>query len=229
MKAKFGAIVVDGRNKVGGHVFSKNRAGAYMRTKVTPVNPQTSFQSEARNRLTEFSQQWRTLTEDQRAAWNAAVSNWQRTDIFGDLKSPTGLNLFVRLNTELDIVGGSALTTPPLPGEVPAITELSLTTNAGGLVSIGYGPSPVPADTSWKVFGTPPVSPGKNFVKSEYRLFATVGAAGTTPLVADTQYAARFGAPVEGQKIFIGLQPVNELTGQVGQMITVSAIVATAP
>jgi len=45
MKMKFGAIVVDGRGKIGGHVASKNRGGAYLRTKVTPSNPQTGYQA----------------------------------------------------------------------------------------------------------------------------------------------------------------------------------------
>jgi len=36
MKTLFGAIVVDGRGKLGGHVASKNRHGSYFRTKVSP-------------------------------------------------------------------------------------------------------------------------------------------------------------------------------------------------
>ena len=39
MKIKFGSEVVDGRGKIGGHVYSKNKGGAYKRTKVTPSNP----------------------------------------------------------------------------------------------------------------------------------------------------------------------------------------------
>ena len=38
---KFGALVVDGRNKIGGQVASKNRAGAYLRNKVTPSKKRT--------------------------------------------------------------------------------------------------------------------------------------------------------------------------------------------
>ena len=37
MKTKFGAIIVAGSGKINGFVASKNRAGAYLRTKVTPV------------------------------------------------------------------------------------------------------------------------------------------------------------------------------------------------
>ena len=44
MKAKFGSFIVDGRGKVNGHVISKNRAGSYIRTKVTPVNPRSTAQ-----------------------------------------------------------------------------------------------------------------------------------------------------------------------------------------
>lgn len=59
----FGAV--DGRGKIGGHVASKNRSGAYARIKVTPVNPQTTFQQVARNLLTSLSQGWRALTQAQ--------------------------------------------------------------------------------------------------------------------------------------------------------------------
>jgi len=43
MKTLFGAIVVDGRGKLGGHVASKNRHGSYFRTKVSQANQQVSI------------------------------------------------------------------------------------------------------------------------------------------------------------------------------------------
>ncbi len=64
-KIKMTAIVADIRNKLNGTVFAKNRGGAYMRTKVTPVNRQTSDQSTVRNRLGSFAQGFRGLTQDQ--------------------------------------------------------------------------------------------------------------------------------------------------------------------
>jgi hypothetical protein len=103
MKTKFGAIIVDGRNKIGGHVASKNRAGSYLRTKVTPTNPGTTYQVNVRNRLAGISTAWRALTEAQRKAWNVAVSNYARTDIFGDLKNPSGFNLHQQLNNNQSI------------------------------------------------------------------------------------------------------------------------------
>src|SRR5690606_26146133 len=98
-KIKFGMMMTDARGKLGGQVFSKNRGGSYIRTKVTPSNPRSSFQQAIRTLLSGFSQAWSSLTANQRSAWNGAVSNWSKTDIFGDIKNPTGKNLFVRLNT----------------------------------------------------------------------------------------------------------------------------------
>ena len=115
---KFGAIVTDGRGKIGGHVASKNRGGAYLRTKVTPVNGQTTAQTSIRNRFTNLSQGWRGLTADERNAWNAAVADYARTDIFGDLHQPTGFNLYQRLNNNLVTIGEASISTPPLPRQL---------------------------------------------------------------------------------------------------------------
>ena len=41
-KIKFGMMMTDASGKLGGQVFSKNRGGSYVRTKVTPTNPQTA-------------------------------------------------------------------------------------------------------------------------------------------------------------------------------------------
>lgn len=226
MKMKFGAIVVDGRNKIGGHVASKNRAGAYLRTKVTPVNPQTSYQLAARAALTGFSQGWRGLTQAQRDSWNAAVGDYQRTDIFGDLKSPTGLNLFVRLNRELDLIGVASISVPPLPSAVGAIVSTSVAAAAGAGTIVLTNDGAVPASTSIKVYATPAVSPGKSFVKSEYRCIGSFAAAEASPIDIQALYDARFGAVgTAGQKIFVKIVPVNATTGQVGQASQVSTVI----
>ena len=76
-KIKFGMMMTDARGKLGGQVFSKNRSGAYVRTKVTPVNPRTAAQPLSRSILGTLSASWSGLTEVQRRSWNAAVDDWQ--------------------------------------------------------------------------------------------------------------------------------------------------------
>lgn len=226
MKMKFGAIVVGGRGKIGGHVASQNRGGAYLRTKVTPVNPQTGAQLEVRSRLTAFSQAWSGLTEEQRLAWNNAVSDYARTDIFGDLRNPSGFNLYQRLNNNLAIVGVAPIDTPPLPAAVGSVYGTIFSINAGVMEATLSLSNTVPADTAVQVWATPPVSAGKSFVKSQYRLVTVLATAATSPADITDAYAAKFGTGASvGQKVFVKTVSVNKITGQVSTPSQVSAIV----
>jgi len=227
MKTKFGAIIVDGRNKIGGHVASKNRAGSYLRTKVTPTNPGTTYQVNVRNRLAGISTAWRALTEAQRKAWNVAVSNYARTDIFGDLKNPSGFNLHQQLNNNLIQVAKDMITTPPLPQAVDAFTLLSVAA-ANGAQTLTLTFAPAIADPSRVlVFATPAISPGISFVKSEYRFVIMLLASAVSPYSLEAYYITRLGAiGAEGMKIFIKMVQVNSDTGQAGIPIQASCIVA---
>lgn len=227
MKAKWGALIVDGRGKIGGHVASKNRSGAYIRTKVTPVNPQTSFQGAVRSRFTTLSQDWRGLDEAERLAWNAAVGDYQSTDVFGDLKNPTGFNLHQKLNNNLLNIGESQVSVPPVPSAVQAVVITALASAAGaGTLTVTYSPA-IAAGSTVKVFATAPQSAGKSFVKSEYRQIGTMAAADVSPFSLETLYDAKFGSVgAAGQKIFVKMVAVNKVTGQEGASSTFSAITA---
>lgn len=226
MKAKFGALVVQGSGKLNGWVASHNRSGAYFRTKVTPVNPQSTAQLAVRNRLGTRSQAWRGLTDPQRSAWNGAVSSFAKTDIFGDLRNPTGFNLYQALNNNLVTVGAAVITLPPIPSSVSVVTITSITPAAGtGLIPMVMSGA-IPAGTAMKVFATAPQSPGVSFVKSEYRLITTLPAATASPVALGASYSAKFGAWAVGQKLFFKLVFVNTATGQQAlpvQVVTISA------
>lgn len=226
MKAKFGAIVVAGSGKIGGHVASHNRAGAYFRTKVTPVNPQSTAQLAVRNRLGTRSQAWRGLTDVQRSAWIGAVSAFAKTDIFGDLKNPTGFNLYQKLNNNLVTVGAAPIAVPPIPDAVATVSVTSITPAAGtGAVPMVLSGA-VPSDTAVKVFATAPQSPGVSFVKSEYRLITTLPAATATPVALGTAYTTKFGSFTAGQKIFFKIVFTSTETGQESLPIQVVTIAA---
>lgn len=228
MKAKFGAIVVDGRGKIGGHVMSKNRGGAYMRTKVTPVNPNTSAQQTARNLVGNLSQAWRTLTDEQRASWNAAVQDFAKTDIFGDVRNPTGFNLYVKLNANLDNIGEAALSVAPSATEVANVIPSAIVlNNTGSVGTIAFAPT-VPAGMTVIVRATPSLSSGINFVKSEFRIITTMPATTTTGFDFWAAYVAKFGAPITGQKVFVSLETVVIASGQKSVPSQVSTIVLNA-
>lgn len=226
MKIKFSGVgIVAGSGKLNGTVMSRNRGGAYARTKVTPINPNTPAQQLIRQNLAALSSTWKTLTAAQMDAWNNAVGDWQTTDVFGDLRSPSGKNLFTRLNANIASVGGVVpITDPPLPGDVAPINATGLAIALGALqFDINYTtPS---ATTSVQVWATPGLSPGISFVKSEYRLIKSFvgGVAGPDDISA--AYIAKFGMPAVGQKVFVKLVGVVLLTGSKGIATSDSTIV----
>lgn len=226
-KVKFSALISEMRNKLNGSVFARNRGGAYLRNKVTPVNPQSQAQVLARARLTQFAQAWRSLTQAQRDAWNAAVSQWSTTDVFGDVVTPSGNALFNRLNINVAIAGGSQLNTPPQPVGAAALTDLSISAAAGaGTFDVTFDPTPVPADHVMFLESTPMLSPGISNASAEFRRIDTLDAAELSPYDASASQTAKFGTLVEGQKVFVRAKFINSLTGEVSQRLVASSIVA---
>ena len=205
MKLKFGAIVTDGRGKIGGHVASKNRAGAYLRTKVTPSNPQSVAQVQARSILASLSQTWQALTDSQRSGWNEAVKEWGTTDIFGDIKKPSGINLFVKLNANLISVGFPQVLDVPQKMEVPSviITSANLIISNDD-VSINFDSSAANGLTAL-IRATPTLSNGVSFVKSQFRVIGNGVVFGNTVDLMGA-YNAKFGTPSVGANIYANVQ-----------------------
>lgn len=224
MKIKWGALVVDGRGKLGGHVAAQNRGGSYLRTKVTPSNPQSTFQTGVRNLFGSISAGWSGLSPNKRAAWNNAVEDWKRTNIFGDLKIPSGKALYQRLNQQAQIVGYPALDTPPIKEDLPPsnVISVQIDTTAETIAANGiYGGT----DATVQIFSSGVVSAGTSFVKNQMRMIGHSGGAIYSPADAYADYVARFGTPSVGDKVFIGYKIVLP-TGQASPMQVLSDIVA---
>ena len=146
-KINFSGIAgVDMRNKLNGSVFSKNRGGAYVRTKVTPVNPQSTAQQNARNRLSTQSQNWRGETESARQSWIDASPNFPYTDIFGNSKTLSGFQLYVKFNSNLSYIGEAAISTAPAAVAIPSLAITALVADDSANTVIITATTPVPAD-----------------------------------------------------------------------------------
>jgi len=224
-KVKFSALISDMRNKLNGSVFAKNRSGAYLRTKVTPSNPQSIAQQAARNLLTTYSQGWKALTEVERTAWNGAVGSWASTDVFGDIKNPTGLQLYIRLNVNISLASGVALVLPPLSvGVDPVLTLSFIADDSANTIVLTGTPTPVPADHAMYIEATAPMSAGISNANSKFRHVQTIAPAGAVGDIS-AAYIAKFGAFVTGQKIFVRAKMIRLSTGEVSQPLVAFAIV----
>lgn len=221
------AIVADIRNKLNGSVFSKNRYGSYVRTKVTPVNPQTTAQQNQRNRLATNSQAWRGLTEAQRQGWINAAPSFPITDIFGNQKVLSGNVLFVQLNNNLESAGAARLTAAPTPVEIPALSLVALESDAATqTLELEFDPAAVPAGFKICIQATGNIAPGINFVKNRFRTIGYLDPAAASPADISAMWATAHGALQEGMKVFVRAFMVSTTTGQKGIPVQVEAITA---
>lgn len=221
-KIKFGAMMVDASGKLGGQVFSKNRGGAYIRTKATPLNPQTTAQMSVRGIFASISSGWSGLTEASRQSFNNLVSSYARTDIFGDLRNPSGKNLFQRLNQNLVISGQAQITVCGQPQEVPFANLAEVTLN-DALSEINVTYTGNTSGSKVVVWATPPLSAGTSFVKNKLRQITVFnGESGDTINVA-ADYIAKFGAFEDGSNIYFGVRVINA-NGQASPLETIKAV-----
>lgn len=111
----------------GSTTASRNRYGSYLRTRNQPADPSTAKQTEKRAWFTFYSQQWRTLTDNQRAAWKALGEQMTRSDSLGQSYSLTGLQAYTSCNALLTHVGAANISDAPAYSPPPNVTGLTIT------------------------------------------------------------------------------------------------------
>jgi len=223
---KFGMVVTDARGKLGGQVFSKNKGGAYVRTKVTPVNAQTAAQTSSRQLLSQFSSAWKALTQAQRDSWNAAAPNFPGTNVFGDAVVKSGKNLYTRLNVNLSLIGSPTLNEPPVPAEVASAGIQSVLINTVGGSSV-IGTTQAATGSSVIIRATAGMSPGIGNFKNRLRVILAGANGSATAFPIQTELEAKFGAPLEGEKVGVSIVFVNSTTGQASAPVSSFGIAQT--
>jgi hypothetical protein len=223
-KIKFGAMMVDASGKLGGQVFAKNRGGAYIRTKTTPLNPQTQAQMSIRGIFASISSAWSSLLEEQRATFNNFTSDYARTDIFGDLRNPSGKNLFQRLNQNLAISGQPAIEVCTSPCPVPFANVASVLGDVSATtLEVAYD-----GDVSGSkvvVWATAPLTQGTSFVKNKLRQIAVASGANVGTIETWDDYVAKFGQPTAGANVYFGIRVINA-NGQASPLEVVKAVIS---
>lgn len=225
-KIKFGMMMTDARGKLGGQVFSKNRSGAYVRTKVTPVNPRTTAQQENRSLLGTLSSAWSGLADIERNSWNSAVESWLKTNVFGDQVKPTGKNLFTGLNKNMlqAFPANAVMNVAPAKQELSTvfIIESTYSSTTTGLLNFTLNVSET-TGKNFRVRATPPLSAGTSYYKNQLRTLGTsfVGVEGDTISVGNI-YFLKYGEVPVNSSIFVEIAEVLA-NGQLGVPSVVQA------
>lgn len=205
-----------------GTTASRNRYGQYLRSRAIPVNPSSSAQGLVRARMSANSAAWRALTAAQRAAWTDLGLSMVRSDSLGQSYTLQGNQAYASVNNNRVMCGLAVVSDAPSLTTASTILTATITLTAASF-SLAYTPTPMPANTYLAVYASPQRSAGRSY-ESDFRLIKVSAAAAASPLVILTEYTAKFGVPVTGNRIFLSF--VSVANGfESGPLIT-SAIVA---
>lgn len=85
--------------KLGGTVYSKNKGGAYTRQLVTPTNPRTPAQIQARGRFNQAATGYSNVPETVKQGWNAFAVDFFSPKKIKSGVTYTGFNAYVSVNS----------------------------------------------------------------------------------------------------------------------------------
>lgn len=217
--------------KQGGIVWSRNRFGAYVRNRAVPVNPNTDRQVAIRNAVRSLSIRWETLlSQAQRDAWDTYASNVVWKNPLGQDVYLTGLNHFIRSNTQLVVDAFSPNDTAPTIFDIGA-AELSLAvaaSEATQILTITYDDTPAWAKEDgghqWFFHGIPQ-NAARVFFGGPWRRCQRVDGSATTPPTSPTTAPAQWPIAA-GQRVWVRSR-ILRADGRLSEFAQVNFLVAT--
>jgi hypothetical protein len=232
---KLSAIVSAARGKVGGNVFSANKAGAFVRTYVKPTNRNTIAQQTVRGRFGTLSSGWRNISAETRGQWNNMAINYPYMNRLGDMATYTGQQLYNKLQGNINacqqgyIIDGSApafLNRPQTPQEFfPLVNGMNNIDNTAEQISMINllidGEQVTPTSFGIIIEATAPLSAG---IESPQKgLFKAIGFCAQNADFTDsalwenlfTGYRNVFGVVPSGSKCYIQVKQISYISGEV--------------
>jgi hypothetical protein len=232
---KLSAIVSAARGKVGGNVFSANKAGSFVRTYVKPTNRNTIAQQTVRNRFGTLSSGWRNISAEVRGQWNTMAVQYPYMNRLGDMATYTGQQLYNKLQGNinacqqgevLDAGAPGFLARPQTPQEFfPLVNGLTNIDNGATQISMINlfvdGNQTTPANFGLIIEATAPLSAG---IESPQKgLFKAIAFCSDSADFTDTDlwdslyvgYTNVFGIPPVNSKCYIQVKQISYISGEV--------------
>ena len=228
MKFISGGLAGAMSGSVGSVTASRNRYGAYFRTRAIPVNPNTSFQLAVRASLSNLSTAWSGLTTGERLAWKEWADQNPIVDALGQVQNLAPNAAFIQLNARLLAVGIAAVNSPPITVAPDALTFLSGTFDIGvGTFDLSFGVTPLGAAESLWIQAAVTNSPGINYVTNRLRFVGESAAAQTSPFDAQSLIETRFGTLIVGQTVHEWVSVLDQGSGLLSPPRRISGVVIT--
>ena len=184
----------------------------------------TPAQAVSRNRLAKISRSYKKLTDEQMKAWAVLAEKMKGISTFGQAAELTPHNAFVRINSNLQMVGMPLLNdAPAYINDVPEVLYEDLWISPDMIIFTGLEQ---PSDSHVLVFKmSPALSPG---VSSGWGQTVII-TPGMAPDWGDADLTALYTdvmgvAPEAGKKYFCEFYWMDKNTGFTGESMAISAV-----
>jgi hypothetical protein len=214
MKAYFGGIIVAGSGAVGNYVVARNRYGSYVRAKAPDPLSGSIWWEPIRDQTEFLAANWSAITQANRQAWEHEARLHPRTDLWGRYHTLPGYNYYISVNINRWFCGVADTDAPPAYVAPGYFTQLSLQfTTLPDALTVSYSPA-LAADTKVKVWSCKPLSLGRSFIGTEYRLIGTYAGSPGNTIEFFSDYFTRFAVnPDAGHNTYVKASQVHIYSG----------------
>lgn len=208
-RVSFSPLVEEIIGKLAGSVFQDSYGGLQVRTRVSPRNPQSTFQQLRRGEFGFLSASWRGL------------SPVDRQTFIDNAASPgAALNLFLQANVNLTLVEEPTITTY-VPSTDPGTMQIEFDTAETGSLTVKATGSPqvVPAGTKLLLQVTYQKAPTKIFSNpSQYSPVISFdeGTDLTLPVSILTEWQTRYGVMLPEKRFCLSSALIDKSNGHRG-------------
>ena len=212
---KFSGLVTGIIGKLNGSVFTKNKAGAIIKNKQTPINQQSGLQQNNRSSINFLSKKWRELSDSQRIEWNALARRIILNNYWGDSYNPSGFNVFCRLNQNLFLIDKPYIFDAPEQVTVPVLQNVTCNPIIQGIASmiLTFNEQQSDLNVIHLIYASPGISQGIYYNKVNYKIIGFIPVLQNNYYEAYADYISKYPAPKAGRKIFFKLRGIDINTG----------------
>ncbi len=196
------AILTAISGALGGQVFVQARGANVIRHRPAGKGGRSPRHEIAASAFVAVQRLWRTLSDEQRAAWRSFARDYPSTNRLGIRRPLSAYQSFVRFNIRLG-QHRDGLTTP-VPRvlhstDIPA--SMSVTASASGDILLDFDPDAIPPDYTPLLYGATKSRTSIPAFYNNWRFIATFTTDGTAPGDINAWWATAWPHPVAGQDV----------------------------
>ena len=223
-----GASVSEISGSIANVTYSRNRGGAYTKTKMIQTNPNSPAQVAARALTASAVAAWKLLSPAVQDAWIQFANTQESKPILSKRTKLSGYTAFIRFHITRNRFGLSGDPLPKIQEPFTNFFGFSFTTDTGALIASITGTN-LDANVLVVFYLSDSVSPGRTSIPESKAVIMRFLAAPNGVLTVNLSafWVARFGplSAAGGNKIFCRIEIVNRLTAQAVALFRSSSIV----